>query len=468
MAENKKKNLFIIMIAATFLMIAVYEFLTPNMSDDIIYGDTVAKATNFFDLFAQEFEHYMTHSGRNVAHFILRVFLFMKTKSVFNVVAAGVFTCLSLIMYENIDCKRKYDYRLYGLVLLFLWFLDPAISNTVFWETGACNYLFTGTIAVGYCTFFRKHLNLDSKNTVSLMIRMFISGLLAGWCNENTSGGVILFCIILFVDKWLENNRKCGFIKPWMIAGFAANLLGFGIMILSPGNFGRAEVADEEHTGLLAIMARFLKIVINIRDNYFVLVAAFVVLLLFIYYMSADKKKFLETTKYMRILAFVALMTAFSLIAVPSSQLRTYYGAGLFMMMAVLNGVGIVANTMFMSGSASDREKGLSYTILQTAVSSLVAVWGLVLMFTYIEQGANLARIKREFAERDAYVWQQVANGEIDIYAPMLRPDWENRFSFAYDSDITEDYKNWINVFYAEHYGIDAIWGVEREDWTEY
>ena len=55
-------------------MVAVYEFLTPNMSDDIIYGDTVSEAKSFFDLFGQEYEHYMTHSGRNVAHFILRIF----------------------------------------------------------------------------------------------------------------------------------------------------------------------------------------------------------------------------------------------------------------------------------------------------------------------------------------------------------------------------------------------------------
>lgn len=468
MLEKKSKKVFIGLVLVAFLMIAVYEFLTPNMSDDIIYGDKVAEAGNFFDLFSQEYEHYMTHSGRNVAHFILRVFLFMKTKSVFNVVAAAVFTVLSLLMYENIDNKRKYDIRLYGLVLLFLWFLDPAMSNTVFWETGACNYLFTGTIAIAYCTYFRRHMRHESSNSVSLIIKMFVLGLLAGWCNENTSGGVILFCLILLVDKWIENGKKCGFVKPWMVTGFIGNLLGFGIMILSPGNFGRAEVAEEEHTGLLALMARFLKIVINIRDNYFILVAAFVVLLIFIYYMSADKKKFLETTKYMRMLGFVALMTAFSLIAVPSSQIRTYYGAGLFMMMAVLNGAGIVANTLFMSGSASDREGGLSYTMLQTAVTSLVAVWAIVLAFTYIEQGANLARIKREMDERDAYVWQQVEAGKIDVYAPMLRPNWKNRFSFAYDSDLSEDYKNWINVFYAEHYGIDAIWGVDREEWTAY
>lgn len=468
MPDSKQKRLFYIITVISFIMILIYEILTPNMSDDIIYGDVVATANSIGDLFKQEYEHYIGHGGRSVAHIILRFFLYSGNKIFFNIGASLVFVFESVFIYLNLDYRKKYDIRLYGLVILFLWFLDPAMSNTVFWETGACNYLFTGTIAIAYCTYFRRHMRLESGNSLSLMIKMFVLGLLSGWCNENTSGGVILFCLMLLVDKWIENGKKCGFVKPWMVTGFIGNLLGFGIMILSPGNFGRAEVAEEEHTGLLALMARFLKIVINIRDNYFILVAAFVVLLIFIYYMSADKKKFLETTKYMRMLGFVALMTAFSLIAVPSSQIRTYYGAGLFMMMAVLNGAGIVANTLFMSGSASDREGGLSYTMLQTAVTSLVAVWAIVLAFTYIEQGANLARIKREMDERDAYVWQQVEAGEVEICVPRLRPQWENRFSFAYDSDISDDCDYWINLFYTEHYGIECFWSVDREEWTAY
>ena len=468
MPDSKQKRLFYIITVISFIMILIYEILTPNMSDDIIYGDVVATANSIGDLFKQEYEHYIGHGGRSVAHIILRFFLYSGNKIFFNIGASLVFVFESVLIYLNLDYRKKYDIRLYGLVILFLWFLDPAMSNTVFWETGACNYLFTGTIAIAYCTYFRRHMRLESENKISLMIKMFVLGLLAGWCNENTSGGVILFGLILFVDKWLANGKKCGFVKPWMITGFVGNLIGFAVMILSPGNFGRAEVTEEEHTGLLAIMARLLKIVINIRDNYFILVAAFVVLLIFIYYMSADKKKFLETTKYMRMLGFVALMTAFSLIAVPSSQIRTYYGAGLFMMMAVLNGAGIMANTLFMSGSASDKEGGLSYTMLQTAVTSLVAVWAIVLAFTYIEQGANLARIKREMDERDAYVWQQVEAGEVEICVPRLRPQWENRFSFAYDSDISDDCDYWINLFYTEHYGIECFWSVDREEWTAY
>ena len=93
---------------------------------------------------------------------------------------------------------------------------------------------------------------------------------------------------------------------------------------------------------------------------------------------------------------------------------------------------------------------------------------GILALFRENADISTGARIKREFAERDAYIWQQVEAGEIDVYAPKLRPQWENRFTFAYESDLDDDYYNWINMFYAEHYGIDAIWGVDREEWNEY
>ncbi len=467
-SEKNKKKIFYLMVFVTFAMVAIYEYLTPNMSDDIVYGDIVAGATNFFDLFRQEYEHYMHHSGRNIAHILLRIFLYSNNKLFFDIVAAGIFTLLSVLMYLNVDSRQKYDFRVYGLILVFLWFLDPAMNNTVFWETGACNYLITGTIVIGYITFFRKHMRMDSPNSLKLFLEMLILGLAAGWCNENTSGGAILFALIMLVDKWNQSGKKISFIKPWMLAAFIGNLIGFAILILSPGNTDRADGAEEAHTGLLALMARFLKIVLNIKDNYLLLVLMFVVALIFIGYLSVNKTKFLESTRYMRFLGFVALATAFALIAVPESQLRTYYGASLFLMMAVANGVAYIANTKVMSGSVSDEEHGLTYSILQTAVSSAIAICLVILSFEYIENGANLARIKREFDERDEYFAQLAEEEVIDAVAPMLRPEWENRFSFAYESDITEHWEYWINQYYSEHYGFDTVTGVEREEWTEY
>ncbi len=452
MSLTHRKRLFYILIVATFLAVMIYEFLTPYMSDDIAYGDTVAKAGNFFDLFVQEYEHYMDHTGRSVAHIILRIFLFTGTKAVFNVAAALVFTALSLLIYVNVDGRKTADVRLYGAIVLLLWLFEPAISNTVFWESGACNYLFTTTIIMSFLTLFRK--NKEAK--AAGIIGMLLLGILAGWCNENTSGGLILFELILLGYEFIKNNKSFSFVAPKQITGLVGTLIGFGMLLLSPGNYGRLEVTEEEHTGLMALVARFLKITLNIKNNYLVLVLIFAAALIFLSYLSKDGGDFWENARTPVLFGILFAATCYALIMIPSSELRSYYGASIFLMVAVLNAV-------------TNLSLKLSENKVSQAIYTSAIVLGLIFLgFTYIEQGANLARIKREFDERDAYLQQMADAGEVDVTVPMLRPEWDNRFSMAYVSDIEEDYHFWINTFYATHNNLDTVSGTDRENWTNY
>ncbi|MFZ4356144.1 DUF6056 family protein, partial [Enterococcus gallinarum] len=62
---------------------------------------------------------------------------------------------------------------------------------------------------------------------------MFIFGLIAGWCNENTSGGLILLTISYIFIEWKINNKK---LLNWMKFGLLGEFIGFLIMLSSPGN----------------------------------------------------------------------------------------------------------------------------------------------------------------------------------------------------------------------------------------
>ncbi len=455
MSDRMRKRLFFVAVIINYIMAAIYEFMTPRMSDDIVYADKVAEAGSFFELFAQEYEHYMNHIGRSVAHILLRIFLYIGNKAVFNLVAAAVFVGISLLIYINVSRRKEYDIRLYLGIVVLLWLFDPCISNSVFWETGACNYMFTGAIMLSFITVFRRTFERGDRRGSGFAALMFFFGLLAGWCNENTSGGVILFVLILIFISW-HREKSFKQVSPWMLTSLVGNLVGFVIMIMSPGNFSRAEASDEEHTGVLALAARFLKITLNIKNGYLLLVFVFVVLAIAIAYRSGAFDEFRKKTFWMMLFGLLFLATCYALIAVPSSELRTYYGAGLFLTMAVAEGFGIVV---------SDNR---SETLVQIAATSIVALYSIFLLLTYVEEGANLARIKREFDERDAYFAEMTHSGDKVIEAPMLRPDWKTRFSMAYESDITEDKFNWLNLFYSEHYNFYYVIGVDRETWTEY
>ncbi len=455
MSDKLRKKLFYGIVIINFILVSIYEFLTPNMSDDIIYGDRVSEANSFFDLFAQEYAHYMDHIGRSISHILLRIFLYTGNKAVFNIAAGIAFTALSLLIYCNISARKQYDLRVYIGILMLLWLFEPTISNSVFWETGACNYLFTAVIMFGYITFFRKKFKENATSGIGLCAGMFFFGLAAGWCNENTSGGVILMVIVLMCAAWYSKRSLSG-IRAWMVAGLIGNITGFLIMILSPGNTTRAEAAEEAHTGLVALAARFLKITLNIKESYLLLVLSFMVIVIAICYRAGSVKNFWEATKGMFLFGFLFLATCYALIAVPDSQLRTYYGAGLFLMTGIMEGFAYICN------------RGFDEDLVQIGATSLVAVLSVIFIFTYIQEGANLARIKREFDERDAYLTEASEGEEMVVEAPMLRPQWETKYSMAYESDLTEDKFNWLNLSYSEHYGLWYIIGVDRQTWTAY
>lgn len=453
MSEKARKNIFFIMTCAAFLAVFIYEYLTPFLSDDIIYYDEVARAGNFFDLFSQEFNQYMTHTGRSVSHIILRIFLFVGPKVIFDAFAAAVFVGIALLIYLNVYNRKEYDARLFGFVLVMLWFFDAVISHTVFWEDGACNYMFTGAIMLGFMTLYRLGITGKRNPGTPAAIYMLLLGILAGWCNENTSGGVILFVLIELFYHFFKNKKKWSFVKPWMITGLAGNIVGFLLMVAAPGNYGRLGAADEEHTGLLALAARFLKITIAIQENYLVLLCMVVACLIFIW-IFASKGEFFEKAKVILLFLVLFFATSYALIMVPSSELRSYYGAFLFMVIALSNG--------FAQLLALDEE------LITGALTSFVAIFGIIFVFSYLSDGANLARINREFKEREEYCISMKQQGITDVTVPMLRPDWETRFSAAYEMDIQEDPGYWINYFYSVHYGLGSMTGVSREEWTEY
>ncbi|RKM59793.1 hypothetical protein D6855_08370 [Butyrivibrio sp. CB08] len=455
MTDKLRKKLFYAVVIVNYIMITIYQFLTPNMSDDIMYADAVAKANSFMDLFVQEYEHYLEHTGRNIAHIILRIFLYIGNKGVFNIVAGIVFMLLSLFVYQCIDHKIKYDIRLYIGVLILLWTFDPAISNNVLWETGACNYLFTATIIFGYITLFRKAYKEDRAATPGFIAGMFFLGVLSGWCNENTSGGVIFFVLLLMLLKWLPKKNFSGF-RAFMVSGLIGNLIGYGILLSSPGNSSRAASAEEAHTGMLALAARFLRVTLILKEHYLVLILIFIVIAIAIAYRAGSKERFIEASSSMMIFGLAFLATSYALVAVPDSQLRTYYGASLFLMTGIANGFAWIVND------------GFKEDLVQILATALLTVLSVLFLFSYIENGANLARIKREFDERDAYLTEMAKGEEMVIEAPMLRPDWDNRYTMAYKSDICEDKFNWLNLGYAEHYGLWYIIGVDRETWMGY
>ena len=238
-----------------------------------------------------------------------------------------------------------------------------------------------------------------------------------------------------------------------MITGLAGQFTGFLFMILAPGNFIRGQLKEEEHTGIFALVSRFQKIILAVRDNFLILLI--IGLLLFVI-IKCQKKSWQAIVKICRngiLWMFIFTATCFALVLTPEPMPRAYFGAGVFLILAVVQ--------FFVD--VEEKE-----VIFRSLKNGLLAVMCLIMFFTYMDSGADMARIYREYHEREVYLEQKAEEGARDVTVPLLRPDFETEYSDGYNSDIQEDPGYWINVAYAGFYGFDSVSGVPREDWTEY
>ena len=476
--EAGKRLTFRLTVLAAFVLIFIFNVLTPMMTDDLFYSKTVSEASSIGDLFAQEYTQYMTWTGRSVCHMILRFFL-LTDKMVFNVANSVVFVLLTLLIYWNVDHRKKYDTPVYLLVNLLIWMFGVVFRQTVLWETGACNYLWGAVIIMCFVTLYRFGLRREKeaaqtggvKHPVLWAVFLPVLGVLAGWCNENSSGGgllMVLLCLGFYLYDRRKGNGSLAFekeaaavgkkerhaIKPWMITGLLGNLAGLAIMVLAPGNAIRSQAQpEEEHSGLLGYMARFQKITLAVRENFLLLLIIGILLFIIVYYQKKSWKALWAYSRNGFLWAFVFLATCYALVLTPEPQARAYFGAGVFLTVSVVQ--------FFVDVS----EKEVIFASLKTG---MISVMLLIMFFTYMDSGANLSRIYREYNERDVYLTQKSEEGVTDVTVPMLRPDFETKYSDGYNSDIQEDPGYWVNVAYASYYGFNSVSGVPREGWTEY
>lgn len=454
-SEKKKRIIFYMIMGIAFIMIFSYNLLTPYLSDDISYKVAVDTAGSFWDLVMQQYGEYISNSGRIIGQFNVRLSL-VGSKMIFNVVNSIMFIILSLLIYTNISVRKKYDALLYILIIGMLWRYSVKFGQTMLWICGACNYLWGSVFILGFITFYRSRLKKDedSSNPVLLAIGTFLFGILAGWCNENTSGGGLLL-ILMFTVLSCINRKRAGkkTVLPYMITAHLGMCTGIIGMISAPGVRSRASaMSDDNYSGIVAYISRFYKCTMSIRELFFELLIIFIIVTILVV-IKNQKKLPLNPESYLFFIGSIA--TAYALIMSPPPAPRAYFGAGIFLIIACLQGF---------TDAFWDTEKEVYTPALKYIVVSVLSLW---LFFTYMDNLVNLARIYREEEERIQIIEEAREAGEWFVVVPQYREAFANPYSNAHESDMQEDPKYWINHFYETYYSMGEIIAIPREEWNE-
>lgn len=452
-----RKKIFWAILAISFVSIYAYNLLTPYMSDDYFYKIEVQQADSFFNLLKQQYGEYLSNSGRVIGQFNVRLSLVF-SKQIFNVVNSLMFVGLMCLIYANIRRKKKYDIFVLLLILTFLWRFAVDFGQTMLWICGACNYLWGSVIILGFVTFFRHLLGRaeNIKHPALTAVGTYFFAVAAGWCNENTSGGGLLLVLFFGLNFWWDRRkegRKAFY--PFMgaaIFGMCCGLLG---MISAPGVRNRSHVMREgEYTGFVGLLSRVYKISMSVRDLFFI-VLAIVAIVLVLLAVQRKLQGWRQVRRNESVLFLVsAIATCYALAIAPTTMNRAFFGAGVFLFVACIQGIVDVAE---------DEQA------IRAAKYGLVSVLCLWLCFTYLENLVNLARIYREENERITILREEKAdeNGDGIVVLPKLREAFENPYSNMHASDLDEDNGYWINLFYEVYYDVGNISAIPREEWDE-
>lgn len=443
---ERDKALFAIVVVGSFIAIMGYNFLTPLMSDELMFD--ASEYHSLADIFMAEYKNYMTWNGRSVVQIIMRCFSLMP-KGVFNVCNSICFVILTLLMYWNIKGRKKYDYAAYALINLLVWHFGVSFDQTVLWMSGACNYLWGAVIILGFVTLYRykaEHADNVRHGTV-FAVGMFLFGVLAGWCNENTSGGGML-CVLYFMAAFYRRNKK---LAPWMVSGVVGIFTGLVIMTSAPGNRLRMVwlLMAEEHSGVLAYVGRFLKINIAV-ETYLLPMLAIVIFILA--YLLIKGRKIMDCSNAILYVA-VSIATSYALVLTPQPMDRAYFGAGIFMTIACVQALWHIPRDEL---------------CLNACKYGGIVLFIIIVFFSYCKNGANLVRIMREVNEREAYILEQKAQGNMNLTVPMLRPEFKTKYSFYHYNDVDGNPEGWGCSLLREYYGLESVVGVPRSEWTEY
>lgn len=438
-----------------FITIYAYNLLTPYLSDDYAYLIDVRKAHSLLDLVRQQYGEYLSNSGRVIGQFNVRLSLSVN-KQIFNIINSLMFTALIFLIYENVQRKKKYDSFVLLTIISFLWLFSVEFGQTMLWICGACNYLWGSVIILLFITVYRKLLqNPERKHVVLGGIGMYLLGVMAGWCNENTSGGGLVLVLLYSLNFWIDRRKeKKKAVYPFMITGIAGMCSGLFGMVMAPGVRKRSATMSEgdEYTGTVGLLSRTYKVIVNMHDLFLVLIVMTVLVLVLLSLQGKLKTFARIRTNDTVLFSLTFLATSFVLAIIPTPANRAFFGAGVFLMIACIQGIVDVKE-----------QKELP---VQFLTCGLVSVLCVLLFFIYIENLVDLARIYREENERIALIEAEHGENEDGIVViPQFREEFRTVYSVAHDSDLTDDKEYWINHFYEIYYDIGNITAIPRDEW---
>lgn len=321
-SKTKRSICWTIAILIFFTILFLLNILTPVISDDFaylyIYGEE-GRITSIGDIIQSQINHYYMWGGRSVVHFIAQILL-MLPPYLADLLNTLIYLGYVFLIYFHIKGRKESSISLFILINLAVWFLQPVFGDTILWITGAANYLW-GTF---FILLFLLPYRLYEGNKLSITqqviypVLTMLLGLIAGWTNENTAAAMIVIVLLFFIyfrsHKWP--------IPAWAIAGLVGTIIGFGFMILAPGNYMRGGDSVSLNLYILGYRLFMWTLTFFLYSGPLFLISL-VMLIIYNRFPNGEKK---DNLKLIFIYGIAAIAGVYAMLLAPSFPRRALFG----------------------------------------------------------------------------------------------------------------------------------------------
>lgn len=238
--NNKKwtRVLLCVYLIVMFMFIFLWSYKTPFYNDDLFFSSNHASISS---LLASGVDDYFMSNGRFFGQTFTRIIL--SRGVMFSSVCTGIAFVLLLIILLNltntIKANSVYLDRLVIITVSVILFV-PGFASVFIWRAGVGNYLMTAVIEMLLLLIVYKRTKRDNK---LVAVVAALVGFVAGWGNENTSGGIILICLLLILKKYLVKDK----VPIKLICGTLGLIFGYLMLIFAPGGKKRAQLNDNAY-----------------------------------------------------------------------------------------------------------------------------------------------------------------------------------------------------------------------------
>lgn len=442
--QNNKIILFIL-ILFFFSLVFLLNLTYPLYADDWGYtfmtgSELTQKISGFDDILYSQYNHYFEHGGRTVVHIIAETLLLIggKTCDFLNGLAYILFVWF---IYRIANINKDINVSLFFMINIFIWFFQPAFSQTILWITGSANYLWGSLVIISFLfVYVKQFMNpiQESPSPFKLPL-MFLFGILAGWTSENAAFGMIIILLLIIIYLKKKNNK----IFYWMIGGLLGVLIGYIFMIVAPGNFVRYDQSldqlplGRQSSGLFFYLTRLLPVIGDFYKFAFPLLFIYIFCIITYFYFTSNIN---SKVVYLSLIFLIgAIVSDLIMVASPEFPPRAWFGIITYMIVAI----------------------GILYANIDADNDYIFKIKLLICIFTGIsfilsfQRGyKDLYKINKIFVEREQIIDQQKDKEHFDfVVTETISP----QTGFPMIDEIPSDSTHWINMFYIRYHNIKSF-----------